>query len=364
MKILMVMAGGEKGGAELMFEDAALTFHMDEGIEVHAVIHPFPDRLERLRRAGIPVKGVNMKGWLGKHVTARRALRQIIQQVRPDIVYAWMGRAAMLLPPPEWSRKHGAVNTARLGGYYNMRHFRNAEYFVAIAPGIRQHITEHGNIEPGRIRLIENYVDFGTEPEAPPPLPPRRDGVHLLLSLGRLHKNKGYDVFLDALADLPDCDAWIVGEGPERPALEHRARELGLEGCVHMPGWRDDRLNLFRQADLFIHPSREEGFGSVFIQAWATRTPYIGAASEGPASYVRDKIDGRIVPVEDKTALRDAIRETLDFPERAAQYAENGFARYQEHFTRERFVAAHKDWFETAMGAKPGTGKRKILTLM
>src|SRR6185295_10481145 len=133
----------------------------------------------------------------------------------------------------------------------------------------------------------------------------------LLLALSRLHEKKGLDVLLAALRDLPQCVAWLAGDGPLQKDLELLAERLGVADRVRFLGWRTDRGALLRAADVCVLPSRWEPFGTVMLEAWAAGTPLIAAASQGPSALIDDGGNGLLVPVDDAPALVAAIRRVM-----------------------------------------------------
>jgi glycosyltransferase involved in cell wall biosynthesis len=157
----------------------------------------------------------------------------------------------------------------------------------------------------------------------------------VLLTLSRLHEKKGLDILLDAVAELPQCFAWIAGDGPLEEDLKARAAELGIADRVRFLGWRKDRGALLAAADICVLPSRWEPFGTVMLEAWAAGIPLVAAASQGPAALIADGGNGLLVPVDDAPALVAAIGRLLADPALQARLIERGRADYQMGFTRE-----------------------------
>ena len=338
------MAGAAAGGAETACIDMCLAMRA-AGLEVQLATRK-NGRNARLTAGGITVHELPFGGFFD--FTTARHLAKIIAAFQPDIVQTWMSRAAQKLPRRPRTAPYKVV--ARLGGYYKLRHFERADYFITITPLIRDYLVTQG-VAPDRIRALYNFADteaagsaldradFQTPPNAP-----------LLLALGRLHRAKAFDVLLEAMAALPEAYLWIAGEGPERVNLEEQIRALGLQGRVRLLGWRDDRAALFAACDICIFPSRYEPFGTVFVQAWAQGRPLVAAASDGPRATVRDGEDGLLVPINDAPALSRAIRHVLDNPDLAARLAAAGRHRYEAEFTRERAVAAYLDFYRDVAG--------------
>lgn len=129
-----------------------------------------------------------------------------------------------------------------------------------------------------------------------------------LLAMGRLERQKGFDVLLQAFAGLadrhPDWDLVIAGEGLERRELEFARSRLGLESRVHMPGRVDPPWGLIEAADLFALPSRYEGFPNALAEAMAAGVPVVATdCPTGPRDLVRPGVDGALVAVADVDAF-------------------------------------------------------------
>jgi glycosyltransferase involved in cell wall biosynthesis len=146
---------------------------------------------------------------------------------------------------------------------------------------------------------------------------------------GRLVPEKGADVLLDALAQLPAAlgpvRARIVGDGPERPRLEARARELGLGARVEFLGHvaRDEVQRRLAPAAVQVVPSRwAEPFGLVTIEAMARGTPVVASATGAAPELVRDGETGFLVAPGDAAALARCLAGLLPDPARLARIGE------------------------------------------
>ena len=163
--------------------------------------------------------------------------------------------------------------------------------------------------------------------------------------MGRLHEAKAHDVTLNALTRLPEAFLWIAGAGPEEAKLKALALALGVNDRVRFLGWRNDPSALYRAADVCVFPSRFEPLGNVVIQAWAHGLPVAAAASQGPAALIREGEDGLLVPIDDATALAEAVRRLLDDPMLRIRLAQNGHARVEGEFSQSAVVAQWRDLF-------------------
>jgi GalNAc-alpha-(1->4)-GalNAc-alpha-(1->3)-diNAcBac-PP-undecaprenol alpha-1,4-N-acetyl-D-galactosaminyltransferase len=148
------------------------------------------------------------------------------------------------------------------------------------------------------------------------------DSTHqssVIVAAGRLIPQKGFDVLIRAFAavasDFPEWSLEIFGEGPERPSLEVLVERLELSNRVRLPGCRELKDHL-PSAGVFVVSSRFEGFPNVLAEAMAHGSAVISTRCRGGASeLVHDGIDGRLVAVDDATALANALQELLSAPD-------------------------------------------------
>jgi glycosyltransferase involved in cell wall biosynthesis len=165
-------------------------------------------------------------------------------------------------------------------------------------------------LDAGRVTVLPNPAP------AIPPMPTRDelraelelDG-DVLVFAGRLGPQKAVGVLLEALGQVSCVSLVIAGDGPERPALERRAAELGLESRVRFLGSvpRETVLRLFRAADASVLPSAWENFPHTIVEALAVGCPVIATAVGGVPEVVRDGENGLLVPPGDSAALAAAF---------------------------------------------------------
>jgi glycosyltransferase involved in cell wall biosynthesis len=324
MKIAHIMAGAVNGGAELFFERLCLA-QQAAGDEVLALIRREPAREARLRAGGVAVQGFRFGGPLD--LITRPRLARALRDFAPGVAVAWMTRANMHAPTGPW------VLVGRLGGYYALRHYRACDHLVGNTNGIVTWLRANGWSE-ARSHYLPNFVnDFGTTaPAADLPDHDAAAGRPLLLGLGRLHTDKGFDLAIRALPSLPGAILAIAGEGPERTPLERLAREVGVAARVHFLGWRQDAGALLRAADIFVCSSRIEPLGNMVIEAWSASCPLVAAAADGPAELLADNTEGLLVAREDPAALAAGITALLADPARREALRQAGRTRFEHEF--------------------------------
>ena len=340
MRLLHTIAGGRHGGAERFFVDLVGALAR-RGIDQHALSRPYTERLEQLSAYGCCVTPAPMGGPLDfpSRWTARRAAATFA----PDVSLAWMNRGARFSPSGPW------VTVGRLGGYYDLKYYRNCDHLVCNTPDLVQHCVDHG----WRKECVTYIPNFSPAVAADPidkASLTTPDGASVLLVLARLEKAKAVDVAITMLTQLPESYLWIAGEGSCENELRVLAASLGVADRVRFLGWRDDREALLTAADICLVPSRHEPFGNVVVNAWASHTPVVAAASEGPSFLIKDEKNGLLVPVDDPSAMADAVSRVLAGEGLANSLVAGGDASTLETFSEDAVVSAYIGLFKRLIG--------------
>lgn len=165
------------------------------------------------------------------------------------------------------------------------------------------------------------------------------DETRLIVSVARLAPQKSLDVLLEAVASLrARASLAVLGEGPLRADLEHKARALGLGGRVRFLGFRPDVADHIAAADAFALSSVWEGVPLAAQEAILLGTPVVGTDVGGMRELISNKVSGRLVPPGDPGALADALDEVLASPERAAAYARAAVEGVRERFSTKKML--------------------------
>lgn len=189
-----------------------------------------------------------------------------------------------------------------------------ASRVVLVGEPLRAHFSRYVGRDD-HFRVVANGV---VVPEVPP-VSILDDGRPLrLVSVANLQEGKGIDIALRAMARLLSegmCD-WryqLVGEGPERAALERLVDELALRSHVTFAGALQNAqvMRLLAQSDVFVLPSYREAFGIAYLEAMATGLIAIGVEGEGPSQFIRHGETGLLVAPRSVEAVADAIRPML-----------------------------------------------------
>jgi len=328
MKILHVMAGARHGGAETMFVDCITALHQ-AGVEQAVVTRANPLRDAVWQNLGIPVRHAAFPALFGARTQAAIEAMQV--QFQPDLCQFWMARAA------SYARPGHAPNIGWFGGYYDLKYYRNCQYYVGVTYDLQRHIIASG-APPEATQVIHTFADLAPEPPLSRAVLDTPADAPLLLALARLHVNKGLDVLLQALVQVPEAYLWIAGEGPLRVMLMSMADRLGVARRVRFLGWRTDRAALLATSDICVFPSRVEPFGTVMVEAWACNRPLVTAAAAGPKAYVEPEKNGILVEIDDVDGLAGAIRRCINDRALVQRLVAGGQETYRAKFTREVLV--------------------------
>jgi glycosyltransferase involved in cell wall biosynthesis len=159
----------------------------------------------------------------------------------------------------------------------------------------------------------------------------------LLIHVGRFAEQKNHigllDIFRRAQAQVPQAKLLLVGDGPLRGEIEARINEWGLTESVRLLGLRDDVPRLMSLCDVFVFPSRHEGFGLVATEANAAGLPVVGSALPGLNEAVIAEETALLHPVEDTAGMAASVVRLLTDRDCARALADAGRRRAEREFS-------------------------------
>jgi glycosyltransferase involved in cell wall biosynthesis len=213
----------------------------------------------------------------------------------------------------------------------------------AVSEQVRRHSIEVDRIDPARVQTIYNGLnleDWNTAPR-----PAKAQGEFLVTTVGNIRRVKGHDVFIKAAAAIvphfPKVSFSIAGDVLE-PAyfteLQTLVRDLDLSDRFRFDGGVTDLRQHLAAADIFVLPSRSEGFSNAIVEAMAASLPVVATNVGGNAEAVNDGISGFLVPSEDPGALSAAILRLLSDPSQAGAMGAAGRSLVAERFTVEAMM--------------------------
>ena len=305
-------------------------------------------------------------------VATKLALRR-----RPHLIFCGHLHIAPLalilsrvLGVPYWLQIHG-IEAWTKPAALRRRAIESANRVLFVSRYSRKRALDWANVDWDRTAVISNTVD-----DAFRPAPRREDlraglglaGGRVLLTVGRMsaaERYKGHDLVIQALPSIlrshPDILYVIVGDGDDRPRLQHLAEHLRVADRVRFAGAvpAAELPDYYRLADLFVMPSTGEGFGIVYLEAMACGVPALGTGLDGSCDALRDGDLGISVGKEAlDVAICGALREHASIDRVALA------AQVRELFGQDRFRAAvHAELQHFALddhtGARPALAHRR-----
>jgi len=344
-----IIASQSLGGAESFYLRLVRALHETGGHRVMG-INRTGSAVGTQLAGEVPQEEVRMGGHLDLWSMWR--IRRLIQQHRAEVVQTYMSRATDLTRLPGASH---AVHIARLGGFYKLKYFRHADYWVGNTRGICDYLVSHG-LPSNKVFFISNFVDEGRVVEEEERLVLRHslslpEDARIVLALGRFTRKKGFDVLLEALARAPaevgqrPVHLVLLGDGDNAEALRRQADQLGLADRVHWTGWQTDPVPFFALADVFVCPSRHEPLGNVILEAWSHGVPVVSTATDGGQELIRPGVDGLLVPVEDAQAMAGTLRELLVDDRLRSSLAQEGRQALRQRHGKAAIVQAYDELY-------------------
>ncbi len=273
--------------------------------------------------AGVRVQGLDLVAetrscWQSAAANLRRlrALRAALTATRPDVILGFVGSTAVLTVlanlgsgvPMVAAERNNPLRQPLPLPWQALRRLA-----LPLASAVVVQTWESlESLPPGvfpRARVIPNPVVMGSEA---PSLPDSR----LIYSVGRLHRQKGFDLLLRAFATVtqqfPDWRLRILGEGAERASLENLARDLGLADRVELPGAVHDVDAAIAACAIFVLPSRYEGYPNALLEAMALgRTVLAANCPWGPGALIRHRENGLLAQGEDDAIMVASLAREL-----------------------------------------------------
>jgi glycogen(starch) synthase len=292
-----------------------------------------------------------------------QAISELKSAFRPDVVHVHLYGISPLLdcmtrrawPAPTIATLHTALGAVARSGGALLRILAESDVAVALSHAMRAEILELEPALAGRVCVVPNGVQaMGTPTELP-------SAPAALLCLGRLIPEKGFDLALRAAQRLArrgtPLRVLVAGDGPERPALESLATELGIAPITRFLGFVDPARvpDVLSQATVVIVPSRwEEPSACVVREAASMARPVVASRVGGTPELIEDDETGLLFERDDVDGLTAALAALLGDPERARRLGEAARDRVLATCSLDGFVTAYEALYRRVVdGARP-----------
>lgn len=362
MRLSLIISGMGAGGAERVMKTLSDAW-AEAGRELTLITlagaeRDFYPAHPAITRVGLDLlaDSPGLGAAIANNLRRLRALRAALERARPQAIVSFTDKTNVLsilaargLGAPVIACEHidpFRHDIGRLWSGLRRLTYPHAGAVVGVTGAAEQYVRRFVKNIP--VLTIPNPQEPPPPPADPPPPRPWPEGP-TAIAMGRLNRQKGFDLLLEAFAQAaPKGSPWrlvILGEGEERPALESQVAALGLTGRVHLLGRIDNPYDLLRQAELFVMSSRYEGFPMSLLEAMACGLPVLCTdCSTGAREILTPGVDGELVPPEDAPALAAALAGLMADPARRSALAANA-PRVLERFSLGRVLKMWDDLF-------------------
>jgi glycosyltransferase involved in cell wall biosynthesis len=314
--------------------------------------------------AGVSLETIPERGALDASVP--RALRALAARVRPDLIQThavkshFLARLAGLPAYAPWIAFHHGYTwpTLKAKAYNQLDRWslRAAVRVLTVSRPFRDQLIAFG-VQPERIEIVHNAIPAGWGARACEPREAAslraRTGIgpekKVLLIVGRLSREKDHLTLLEAIRQLPSDLAVhlvVVGDGPERPRIEERVRQLNLGERVTLTGHQSSAEPWYGIADVAVLSSLSEGSPNALLEAMATGIPVVATAVGGVPEIVTDGESALLVQPGDPGQMSEALARILTEPRLAGRLKKRSLElipeRYEPEARARKLVAIYR----------------------
>jgi len=353
IKIAYIITSSGIGGAEKILYHTVIGLDCNKYQISVCSLKEKGEVAKELEKHGVDIYCLHManrEGWIGWLASAGALFRLLLylKRLRPAIIHSFLFRANIL------SRIAGyligvpiVISSIRvMGGEKGYFHFSErmtsfmVDRYIAVSESVERYIIQKSKIPERKISVIYNGVEVKNHTNLKVQNAKLLFNIeakdNIVVTVGRLHRQKGYSYLLHAISKVkekfPRIKLMFIGKGGEKNSLKNLAESLDLTDQVVFAGLRSDVENVLSTAELFVLPSLWEGMPNALLEAMAAGKAVVATRVGGIPELVIHEKTGILVPPEDFDALADAIIDLLQDKVRAKKMGEAGRVRVEEHF--------------------------------
>ena len=238
------------------------------------------------------------------------------------------------------------------------------ERFCCVSEDVARSVRRWGTVSRSKVDVVLNGIDLSVHATTPPAADVRSSlgipaGAFVIGTVGRLAEVKRQDLLLQAFAALR-CDGrndntrlLIVGDGPERQALEQYAARLGVREQTIFAGYQERPERLLKAMDLFVLTSRHEGLPLSLLEAWAAGLATVCSAVGAIPQTVMHGVSGMLFASGDVIALRDTLAMLLESPQLVSQLGRRGQERVAHRYSLSRMADEYERRYRLLISQGP-----------
>ncbi len=363
IRIAFVITELEFGGAERCLANLVTGIDRARFEPVVYALKPRPAAgedllVQQIEAANIPVHFLNLRSTANFLVGVAK-LKHLLRQHKTEVVQTFLFHAnvigALAAKSAGVSRVAAGIRVAdstRWRMVLERLLLRRVDHIVCVSQSVANFVTVQGGFPPAKLRVIPNGIDL-TRNSTSETLDRSRLSVpvdrRILLCVGRLHEQKGFDWLLELAPELfkrlPEHDLVLVGDGPERRSLGAAASRLGIHERVHFVGWSPDVSQWMQAAEVLLLPSRWEGMPNVLIEAMGCGLPVVATSVEGVNEVLGPLAAGQAVPFGDDAAFVDAVCKIIGDSALRAKLGADNHARIQDEFSLRAMISKYEELY-------------------
>ena len=353
LRILQVCSSLAWGGTEMHVPILSQKLN-SRGHSIFALLHPGGSIAAESRNRGVPTETRLLGAYFNPLITYQ--LSQYIRLIQPDIIHLHLSRDLwQVVPALRLAGGGNIILTKHVGSYvkkFDLLHawlYRHVARIITVSETLNKNVIETCPVEPSRVVTIHHALDFAKYK------PNMYDPSHVRMSLnipaecfvigtvGRISPGKGYEDFFVAAKETIHrfSDRQFIflivgtasyGEESYFKEIKDQVKTLGIDKFVLFTGFRKDVPELLMAMDLFVFPSRAEGFGATLIEAMAMGIPCASTLSDGTLDTIKDEITGLVYPPGDVKRLCEVMSIIIEDLSLQHRLAEAGKSFVHSHF--------------------------------
>jgi glycosyltransferase involved in cell wall biosynthesis len=371
LKVTHVVLALDTGGLERIVVDLVRTGRA-HGLEPSVICLERPGTLAgQVEGLGTPLLCADKPP--GLHLRTVRRVRELLRQLKPDVVHTHQIGALFYAGPAARREKVQAViHTEHINNVAKSptlnRKIRTrllwrmagsfADRFCCVSDDVAVAARAYRTVAHRKVNVVLNGIDTATFGEA-------GDGEALLQRLGiprsalvigtvgRLNEVKKQDLLIRSFARLPaggpEPHLLLVGDGPESESLQRLAADLGVAGRVHFAGYQARPEHFLHLMDIFALTSRLEGMPLAILEAWAAGRPVIASRVGGVPAIVTEGETGILFDAGDEAALTHAISRLLADPAEARRIADAGQRLARSRYDLHVMAQSYEDHYRALL---------------
>lgn len=367
MRVLHIIDSSGFWGAERVLLELAVQ-HRDAGIGVTVLSIGKPSDGRKEIESAMAQAGVPCLPYRAMYIPSPFDLKRLlalIRRVNPDVIHSHGYKGNVLVgvvlrrwidvpfitTVHGWTSIPGEISKRRFYEMLDILALRKSTAFVIVSESMRgdrriKRVLNSSGV--GRLHVIENGISRNEPPESvqiPAQVEAFLSRGLVIGSVGRISKEKGYDILIEAFHALSRRDnrlkLLLIGDGPMRPSLDQRLAELGLQSKVLITGYIHEASRLMSRLAIYVCASLTEGFPLSILEAMRAKVPIVATRVGSIPKMLQEGLGGGLVAAGDPVALEKAIQEALtDRPstiDRVAFSSQEFLAKYSSDAMSARY---------------------------